>query len=130
MQKTNFSNGRNVHAAKVLKRLHRKYEYLGSGLYRVAYKVGKHVLKFPLNEDGEFCNDGEAYYRDKTYARGRYVVIDGFVCVMQEQLFHIPFPEIRELAKTDEYDWINWVDGFQVGRDAQGNVKAYDFVHP
>jgi hypothetical protein len=107
-----------------------KYGYLSSGTYRAVFKMrGDHVLKIPLNEAGEFCNDGEGSIIDETCARGKWLEIDGFVCVMQEYVEDASLSAIKaRLGRLP--DWIAGVDSAQVGFTRSGQLKAYDFVHP
>lgn len=79
---------------------------MGHGLYRVAFKVGNHVFKFPRNEAGEYCNDMEASFRDDCFAVGRWVNWRGFICVMQETLVLIDCKIAYEMSDSTEYNWI------------------------
>lgn len=121
---------RNQAAQRLLAKLAGKYGYLASGLYRAVFKMrGDRVLKVPLNEAGEFCNDGEGSVIDETCARGRWLEIDGFVCVIQEYVDDVSLSTIR--ARLGHIpDWVTGVDCAQVGFTRSGHLKAYDFVHP
>jgi hypothetical protein len=121
---------RNEAAERLLARLASKYAYLSSGTYRAVFKLrGDRVLKFPLNEAGVFCNDCEASILDETCARGKWLEIDGFVCVMQEYVEDASLADIR--ARLGHIpDWVAGVDCAQVGFTRTGQLKAYDFVHP
>lgn len=130
---TQFSfcaENRNQAAQRLLARLDRKYSHIGSGLYRAVFKMrGNRVLKIPLNEAGEFCNDGEASIIDRNCARGRWVEIEGFVCVIQEYVEDASLAAIRmRLGRIP--DWVSGIDCAQVGFTRSGRLKAYDFVHP
>lgn len=111
-------------------RLVRKYQFISFGTYRVVFKMnGDRVLKVPLNESGEFCNDGEGSIIHSTCATGRWIEIDGFVCVIQEYIEDAPFSVIKQRLGAVP-DWVSGVDGGQVGFNKAGILKAYDFVHP
>ncbi len=115
----------------VLAELLTKYEYVGHGLYRVALRMkGGYILKFPLSEDGEFCNDGEGSWRHETFAKGRYVEYRGFVCVVQEPIEVLSPADIEARLGANLPDWTYSVDCCQVGFARDGSLKAYDFVHP
>lgn len=120
----------NQAAKRLLTRLASKYAYLSSGNYRAVFKMrGDRVLKVPLNEAGVFCNDCEASILDETCARGKWLEIDGLVCVMQEYVEDASFADIRaRLGRIP--DWVAGVDCAQVGFNRAGQLKAYDFVHP
>lgn len=121
---------RNQIAKQLFARLASKYDYLSSGTYRAVFKLrGNRVLKMPLNEAGVFCNDGEASTLDETCARGKWLEIDGLVCVMQEYVEDASLANIR--ARLGHIpDWVAGVDCAQVGFNRAGQLKAYDFVHP
>jgi hypothetical protein len=122
--------GRNQVAQRLFTTLASKYDYLSSGLYRAVFKMrGDRVLKIPLNEAGEFCNDGEGSIIHDTCARGKWLEIDGFVCVMQEYVEDASLSAIK--ARFGRIpDWVAGVDSAQVGFTRSGQLKAYDFVHP
>lgn len=121
---------RNKAAQRLLAKLAGKYDYLSSGHYRAVFKMrGDRVLKVPLSEAGEFCNDGEGSIIDDTCARGKWLQIDGFICVMQEYVEDASLSAIRSrLGRLP--DWVAGVDSAQVGFTRSGQLKAYDFVHP
>ncbi len=121
---------RNQAAKRLSARLASKYAYLASGNYRAVFKLrGDRVLKVPLNEAGVFCNDSEASILDETCARGKWLEIDGLVCVMQEYVEDATLADIR--ARLGHIpDWVAAVDCAQVGFNRAGQLKAYDFVHP
>jgi hypothetical protein len=107
-----------------------KYQYVGLGLYRIVFKVGTHMFKFPLNEGGEYCNDGEGSIRHANFARGRYIEWRGFICVMQETLRMPTNNEFAHINRSPKLGWVCGIDSQQVGYDLKGRLKAYDFVHP
>jgi hypothetical protein len=121
---------RAAHAIRIIEDLSKRFEPLGFGNYRIVFKLrGDHVLKFPLNEAGEFCNDGEASWKDDYLAAGRYLELGGFVCVVQECVQDATFDVIREIL-GEVPDWVCSIDCGQVGFNRSGQLKAYDFVHP
>lgn len=123
-------DGRDMRAQIAVSDLAKRYPILGHGLYRAAFKIGKHVFKFPLNEGGEYCNDGEGSIRHPWFAKGRYISFRGFICVMQEFVEPCSGDELWKLRRLPEYDWFGCIDGEQVGFARNGAIKAYDFVHP
>ena len=121
---------RNRAAKSLLARLASKYAYVASGNYRAVFKLrGDRVLKLPLNEAGVFCNDCEASILDKTCARGKWLEIEGLICVMQEYVEDATLSEIKARIGYIP-DWVAGVDCAQVGFTRAGQLKAYDFVHP
>lgn len=117
-------------AIEAARYLAERYTYVGIGLYRIVFKVGHHMFKFPLSEGGEYCNDGEGSIRHETLAKGRYVTWRGFTCVMQETLRMPTNNEFAHINRSPKYNWVCGIDSQQVGYDGRGNLKAYDFVHP
>lgn len=107
-----------------------RMEFIGDGLYRTCFRMDDgRVLKFPLSESGEFCNDGEASWKHPTYASGEYHEEQGFICVIQEYITPLTPTEIKsKFGKIP--DWVSGIDCMQVGVDGKGTLKAYDFVHP
>jgi hypothetical protein len=117
-------------ALAAIHRLYEKYDYVGCGLYRAVFKMnGNHVLKFPLSESGEFCNDGEGSHIAPWLARGRWIQIDGLVCVVQEWVDDADLGTIKSRLGHVP-DWVGGIDCAQVGFTRDGILKAYDFVHP
>lgn len=118
---------RTKEAIKIATDLMSRYEMIGFGKDRIAFKMrGGYIFKFPRHETGEYCNDGEGSWKDETFATSRYVEYKGFVCVMQEAL------DIKAPFEKPDYklpDWTMSIDCCQVGFDKRGNLKAYDFVH-
>lgn len=106
-------------AEKIIKKLIKKYGEPEVGTTRAAFIGRNFVFKFPINESGERANDWEGSCRDDIYAKGRWIKFENFICVMQERL---------TLAGDEPLpDWVNGIDGGQVGYDRNGNLKAYDF---
>lgn len=121
---------RNEEAFTLFKRLSEKYDFLGCGTYRAVFKMrGDLVLKIPLNEAGEFCNDGEGSIRGEELAKGRWLEIDGFICVIQERITEASLKDIKSVFGRIP-DWVAAIDSSQVGFNKAGLLKAYDFVHP
>lgn len=117
-------------AERALTHLLTRYTCIGTGLYRIAFQVGDHVFKFPRDESGEYCNDGEGSVQGTIFARGKWIEWRGFVCVMQEKLTMPTNNQFAHIRRRPRLDWIGSIDGGQVGYDKQGRIKAYDFVHP
>jgi hypothetical protein len=107
-----------------------KYRFLDQGNYRAVFKMrGDYVLKIPLNEAGVYCNDGEGSIKDEIYARGRWIELNGLVCVIQEYVEDASLSDIRSRFGSIP-DWVSGIDCAQVGFTRSGALKAYDFVHP
>lgn len=120
-------------AEEILKELHSKYEYLGSGLSRAVFKLkGNHVLKFPLNPKGERDNDWEGSVctnigksdpdEEVQYPNTRHFDIGGFICCVMEYV-----TPVTDTADVKLPDWVNNVDCTQVGYNKRGNLVAYDY---
>ncbi len=112
-------------ADAVIARLIAKYgPPLDYGRNRLVFANDRIVLKFPRCCDGEADNDWEGCVSGPTLARGKRLVIDGFICVMQERVQRIyadvPCPENLP-------DWTDFIDGQQVGYDRKGVLRAYDY---
>ncbi len=121
---------RNKEAIALFDRLAGKYEYVGSGTYRAVFKLrGDFVLKIPLNEGGEYCNDGEGSFRAKELAKGRWLNVDGFICVIQERIAEASLRDIKTVFGRIP-EWVAAIDSSQVGFNKMGQLKAFDFVHP
>lgn len=122
--------GRYDIALAAIHRLNEKYDYVGCGIYRAVFKMnGNFVLKFPLSEAGEFCNDGEGSTSAPWLAKGRWIQIDDLVCVVQEWVEDASLSAIKSRLGHIP-DWVASVDSAQVGFTRDGVLKAYDFVHP
>lgn len=119
-----IDEGRTEKAEAILKRLTAKYGEPSCGKDRAAF-ISKHcVLKFPINDCGEMANDWEGSLISDTTAKGKWLEIDGFVCVMQEKLVEVDW-SVNEYS--DFPDWVGCIDCGQVGYDRRGRLKAYDF---
>lgn len=123
----------NKTAIKICNTFNKKYTLLDSGRNRLVFKLksGNYVLKFPLNEDGVSDNDWEASTcsnkndrdRDEVqWPKTRYIEIEGFICCIMEYIEPITSFENKNLP-----DWINSVDGGQVGYNKKGLLLAYDY---
>lgn len=116
---------RDQRADQLLNRLAERYGEPEYGTTRACFFSKNFVLKFPLSLCGERGNDWEGSVRDETLAKGRWLKLDGFICVMQERL-----TEASWEGKTDDDfpNWVRGIDGGQVGYDRKGNLKAFDFA--
>lgn len=112
----------NKEAEKYLRILTAKYGIPECGRNRATFMSKHCVIKFPLNDNGICDNDWEGSMRSETTARGRWIQIGSFVCVVQEKL---TMPE--NFSYKNLPDWVGGVDGGQVGYDKKGRLKAYDF---
>lgn len=112
-------------ADKVIARLIAKYgQPFDYGRNRLVFANDRIVFKFPRNCDGEADNCWEGSCRGPTKARGKRLVIDGFICVMQERLQRIyqDVPRPKSVPK-----WTDAVDCMQIGYDRKGTLRVYDF---
>ena len=94
------------------------------GRNRLVFANDRIVFKFPRNLNGEADNCWEGSCFGPTKARGRRLVVDGFICVMQERLQRI-FSDVPRPEKLPK--WTDSVDCMQVGYDKRGRLKVYDF---
>lgn len=102
-------------AEKALIRLTEKYGIPECGRNRATF-ISKHcVIKFPLN-------DWEGSVSSPELAKGRWIKIDDFVCVIQEKL-----KMVENFSYDTLPDWVGSIDGGQVGYDKKGRLKAFDF---
>ena len=115
----------NNRAKQVIRRLIRKYgRPIDYGRNRLVFANARIVLKFPRGAAGEADNCWEGSCQGPTKARGKRIILDGFICVMQERLQRIysDVPRPQTLPS-----WVDSVDCQQVGYDRQGRLRAYDF---
>lgn len=111
-------------AEAALAKLMAKYGEPLLGTTRATFLSKNYVLKFPLNANGNRANDWEGSVSADHLARGRWLQIEGFICVMQERLVELDWNNTKY---TDLPDWVECIDCGQVGYDKQGNLKAFDF---
>lgn len=112
-------------ADKVIARLIAKYgQPFDYGRNRLVFANDRIVFKFPRNLNGIADNDWEGSCRAPYLARGKWLELDGFVCVMQErvQRIYADTPPPKKLPS-----WTGSIDCCQVGYDRQGKLRAYDF---
>lgn len=114
----------NDRAEAILARLIAKYGEPICGRNRAAFMSKHCVIKFPLNDNGICDNDWEGSCSAPYLAKGRWIQIDGFTCVIQERLTEIPADEFSYESLPD---WVGSIDGGQVGYDKKNRLKAYDF---
>lgn len=117
---------RTKEANLLLARLTEKYGKSRIGTTRSCFFSKHFVLKFPINDRGEFCNDWEGSVSADYLAKGRWLEIEGFICVMQERLVEADW---KDKTYADFPDWVGSIDCGQVGYDSKGNLKAFDFAH-
>ena len=115
---------RNAVAEALYARLEKKYGEPEVGTTRAVFFSKKHVVKVPINDKGEYVNDYEGSVSSDIYARGRWVEIEGFICVIQERL---DLSCLKNFSYKNFPDWVGNIDCGQVGHDRKGNLKAFDF---
>lgn len=81
-----------------------------------------YVLKVPILKEAQKENRREAKLskKDDRYAQSRLIEIRGIECLLMEYLD-------PDITRYDLPTWSVHVDCRQVGRDENGNWKAYDF---
>lgn len=118
------SESLNAMALDILTALEHKYGRPSCGNSRATF-ISKHcVFKFPLNFKGLRDNSIEGKQPDDDYAqyaKGRLIMLGDFNCVVQEKL---TMPKSLSGLPT----WVMSIDCGQVGYDAKGRLKAYDFA--
>jgi hypothetical protein len=119
-----FDGRRDAGAKAALDRLTQKYGEPDVGTTRACFISKRCVIKFPINDRGERANDWEGSVSADHLARGRYITIDGFVCVIQEKL-NVDIWNGK--TYKDFPEWVGSIDCGQVGYDSKGNLKAFDF---
>ncbi|MNQ62695.1 hypothetical protein D3C85_770500 [compost metagenome] len=94
------------------------------GRNRLVFANDRIVLKFPRNANGEADNCWEGSCQGPTKCRGKRLVLDGFICVMQERV-----KRIYQDVECPKYlpKWTDGIDCRQVGYDRQGALRAYDY---
>ena len=115
---------RDSSASIVLKKLIKKYGIPQCGRNRATFISKKIVIKFPLNDDGEINNSVEATFVSDKTAKGRRIILNGFICVIQEKIIIFDYP----VDVTNFPEWTKDIDSGQIGCDSTGNFKAYDFA--
>lgn len=118
------------------------WEYLGKGRHRKVYGLpsGRNVIKVPIGRMGKAANLWEAIVwrtrKDqinwpwmlqneiRSIKPARCRLVPGTYLLVMERLEKVDYP----LTLNKAYPWIGEVDLFQVGRDRQGEIKAYDFA--
>ena len=115
---------RDLTASSTLKKLINKYGIPQCGRNRATFIGKKFVIKFPLNDDGEINNSIEAKFISENTAKGKLLVINGFICVMQERIKILDYPLEFHLYP----EWVNLIDSGQIGYNLKGVLKAYDFA--
>lgn len=101
-------------------------EPIGVGRNREVYRDGGTVLKLPLSEYGVQDNEGEA---------SRYILWspqdEHYASCHIEPMYDLPIlrMEYVERAKSRKGlpDWVDFIDGFQVGYNKHGKLVAYDY---
>lgn len=115
-----------IRAIDALTRLEFRLQYLGAGRERAVFRISGHVIKVPLGDPGVSSNMREVhYFREEPlyYGRCRPLKIEGCPCLMMEYLAPLEPGDLAGLAR----DWVGRVDHFQIGINARGAVRAYDF---
>lgn len=118
------------------------WEYLGEGRHRKVYGLpsGRNVIKVPIGQMGKTANLWEAIIWKTRHDQANWPwmlqnltraiqparcrLIPGTYLLVMERLEKIDYPSKLRV----NHPWVGEVDFFQVGRDRQGNVKAFDFA--
>lgn len=105
---------------------------IGSGRNRIAFQKGNTIIKVPLNFDG--ISDNE--YEYKTYEDAKLnPKLYGEIKFAKAKLLHtsdgVPILFMEKLNTESSFNehpkWADCIDCGQVGKDKQGNWKAYDY---
>ena len=85
----------------------------------------KSGIQIPTNEQGFHDNSWEynkfrSMNTDGRYARCRNIDIDDIPILVMERL--------SKISVQDRPSWADFIDYTQVGKDENGNVKAYDYA--
>lgn len=103
---------------------YRSWKFLGSGWDRTAFKVGRHVVKFPNHKPGVSCNQDEAlnWFASRKYVcPTRVIIIGNRLCVVQP---YLTSPGTEYIAP----EWAGFYDCAQGGLDRYGSFKIFDFA--
>lgn len=95
------------------------------GRHRIVFRDGNEVIKCPTKESGIAANDLEINTEGKYYAKTRedkeLSALTGLPIVRMEWVEHTGWSE--------KADWTWRIDCGQVGRNANGDIVAYDWEH-
>ena len=103
--------------------------YLGSGNSRHVYRIGKYVIKIPINDKGESDNIYEHHYWRKLRKNN----LKYSKCFAPCRLLPNNWLMMKYIKPTNE-SWNNlpsWalnIDCCQVGYDNNKNLMAYDYA--
>ena len=102
---------------------------IGEGRNRIVWKLtGNFVIKVPKNTDGECDNFNEYHVRNHAeHATTKLYSIDDTTIAISEYLEPLDYDEALSLSNNNEYQWFKSIDGMQVGRSKNGDIKAYDY---
>ena len=115
---------RDMQASRALEQLIKKYGVPQCGRNRAAFISKNYVLKFSLNDDGQQNNYFESWFKSENTARGRSLMIKGFLCLIQEKL-----SISNSLASGQPLPHlVKSIDCEQVGYDAKAILKTYNFA--
>lgn len=104
---------------------YKKEKWVGFGRNRAVFRRGSYVVKVPVNDAGVADNQHEAYLFQ------RYGKTRGYVayarCRMAGVILVMEYVEHVGWSPQNKPDWTWSVDCGQVGRNAKGELLAYDF---
>jgi hypothetical protein len=106
------------------------YTYLGRGRHRQTYLLpsGKHVIKFPINDEGVGANQRE-YRKFKNtkhegiFARCRLINVDDSACIIMVAVK----PLENKYCNFDLPYWVDEIDNMQVGFTRRQQLVCYDY---
>ena len=139
-----------VMAKALIERLMAKgFKPLGKGSTRVAFVRKNLIIKIPKGIQYFTDTFSEAYVSENSkkgiftwiydeierhikIAKTRLIYIDNIPIIVMEKVIPVSREE-TESARFEKAEWlthmVNSGDGYQVGRDRKGEVKAFDFGH-
>ena len=102
----------------------KKCDLIGTGRNRIVYRRGNVVIKYPIKPEGEYDNRHEAnmfrqYGKSGFIPYARCRMFKGYILVM-EYVEHIGW-------QKNQPRWCDFVDCGQIGKDAKGQLVAYDY---
>lgn len=117
-------------AYKLSKRLQKKYHNVELGRNRIVFISKFCVFKIPTCNNGCIDNDWESSLSNADiidqeeiyYANTRSIIIDDLLCCVMQKVTPWQYENWNEMP-----DWINSVDGGQVGYSRKGTLMAFDF---
>lgn len=105
---------------------HRFGPPIGRGRHRVVFREGDEVIKIPCVDDGNLSNDREIrFYANSHECRARCWKDES---LSSNQHLIIRMEYVTQVEDTRNLpDWIDHIDGYQVGYTKEGRLVAFDY---